>query len=239
MSASKGWRCHFFLNHAHLHITISIHKKNALKKEASHSRLKCHEAAGGNANLYGYKVVFVHVAPISSGVFGIVLMGWSLVCACWQSVRNICFGRCCGHMIPSIHKVPACPFTALYTVSHCTDDHTMITFPTFIVQHITYIRECSSVSGLFHTSTRKFFFFFLNRLTRGDFSSIMYLSQRKSYALSAIHSHSLMFDTHPCFSPSHWSSAYEVDWFDARRLCPWTTLVLFCVICRVCCFAYQ
>lgn len=26
-------------------------------------------------------------------------------------------------MILSIHKVPACPFTGLYTVSHCTDDH--------------------------------------------------------------------------------------------------------------------
>lgn len=186
LSASKSWKCHFFLNHAHLHITISIHKKNALKKkEASHSRLKCHEAAGGNANLYGHKVVFVHVAPISSGVFGIVLMGWSPVCACWQSVRNICFGRCCGHMIPSIHKVPACPFTALYTVSHCTDDHTMITFPTFIVQHITFKRECSSVclsgylSGVYFTQAHGDFFFFLNR----DFSSIMYLSQWKSYAL--------------------------------------------------------
>lgn len=25
-------------------------------------------------------------------------------------------------MISSIHKVPACPFTVLNTVSHCTDD---------------------------------------------------------------------------------------------------------------------
>lgn len=77
--------------------------------------------------------------------FGLVLMGWSLVCACWQSVRNICFGRCCGHMIPSIHKVPACPFTALYTVSHCTADHTMITFPAFpahCISHKTPLFVC-------------------------------------------------------------------------------------------------
>lgn len=26
-------------------------------------------------------------------------------------------------MTPSIHKVPACPFTALRTLSHCADDH--------------------------------------------------------------------------------------------------------------------
>lgn len=84
--------------------------------------------------------------------FGIVLMSWSLVCACWQSVRNICFGRCCGHMIPSIHKVPACPFTALYTVSHCTDDRTMITFPAFTVQCITYKQQFSTISCLFYIS---------------------------------------------------------------------------------------
>lgn len=87
--------------------------------------------------------------------FGIVLMGWSLVCACWQSVRNICFGRCCGHMIPSIHKVPACPFTALYTVSHCTDGHTVITYSAFAVQYMAYKRLCSFSSRLFYM------FFFL------------------------------------------------------------------------------
>lgn len=60
-----------------------------------------------------------HFEPLEA-----VLFLWAdLLCACWQSVRNICFGRCCDHMTPSIHKVPACPFTGLHTVSHCTDDH--------------------------------------------------------------------------------------------------------------------
>lgn len=98
-------------------------------------------------NLY-VKCFCPHFARFESRFSGI-LMGWSLVCACWQSVRNICFGRCCGHMIPFIHKVPACPFTALYTVSHCTDDHTMITFPAFTVQRITDKHQRSSLAVYF------------------------------------------------------------------------------------------
>lgn len=56
-------------------------------------------------------------------------MAWSPASACWQSVRNICFGRCCGHMISSIHKVPAFSFTALYTGSHCNDGLIKTHFP--------------------------------------------------------------------------------------------------------------
>lgn len=115
--------------------------------------------------------------------FGIVLMGWSLVCACWQSVRNICFGRCCGHMIPSIHKVPACPFTAQYTVSHCTDDHTMITFPAFAAQCITHKHKCSSIGGLFLHKGRTCAISPTILHYLGRFSLIMCLSQRESYAL--------------------------------------------------------
>lgn len=65
-------------------------------------------------------------------------------------MRNICFGRCCGHMIPSIHKVPACPFTALCAVSHCTAGYTAATQSVFPVQH-SPSKPCSRPRPLFCT----------------------------------------------------------------------------------------
>lgn len=41
---------------------------------------------------------------------------------------------------PSIHKVPACPFTALYTVSHCTDTTSPFSLKT--VQSCTVKHNC-------------------------------------------------------------------------------------------------
>lgn len=123
----KARRCHFFFSIALIYISQSPFIKTPKNGvtfapgTAKHTGIDCNVCM----------LCFCARRVRFDSRFGIVLMGWSLVCACWQSVRNICFGRCCGHMIPSIHKVPACPFTALYTVSHCTDDHTMVTFSVF------------------------------------------------------------------------------------------------------------
>lgn len=130
----KAWRCHFFFSITLIYISQSPFIKT-FKKGVTRTPIPRQPAEiACNRSLMCFCARRTHF----ESHFAIVLMSWSLVCACWQSVRNICFGRCCGHMIPSIHKVPACPFTALYTVSHCTDDHTMITFPAFAVQCISH-----------------------------------------------------------------------------------------------------
>lgn len=44
---------------------------------------------------------------------------------CWHSyVGNISSGRCWDHVTTSIHKIPGCPFTVLYTVSLPSADQT-------------------------------------------------------------------------------------------------------------------
>lgn len=170
-------------------------------------------------------------------------MGWSLVCACWQSVRNICFGRCCGHMIPSIHKVPACPFTAtvhcfaLHRRSH--NDHISCILT---VQCIARKRQRSSLLVvLFDISDEVFFLFYFYFFIQATFSSlylraffflllIMYLSQRKSYAPFQPFTVSwLNVRNTPMFPPTPHPSFLLSFWFNAWRLCPWTTLFFFYV----------
>lgn len=136
-------------------------------------------------------------------------MGWSLVCACWQSVRNICFGRCCGHMIPSIHKVPACPFTALYTVSHCTDDRTNDRISCAFLHHASPVFSLYHAHKAPHRFDLSRLFFFSSTISEDFFLWWCVLSQGKSYApVSHLQCLGLMFETHPCFSPFHLSRPF-------------------------------
>lgn len=113
-------------------------------------------------------------------------------------MRNICFGRCCDHMIPSIHKVPACPFTGLYTVSHCTDDHISCIYCT--VRH-----TCTAVVGCGALFLRKgpgsfisarFLHCFTGFFPLGD---SFFFHTEQSCPLGRLRCRGLMFDTHPYY----------------------------------------
>lgn len=137
-------------------------------------------------------------------------------------------------MIPSIHKVPACPFTGLYTVSHCTDDHISCIYCT--VRH-----TCTAVVGC-----EALFFFYVRApavlFQRGSFT----VSPDFSFGLFNFLSHwtvtcllgclrcrGLMFDTHPYFFLSH-SSHWSRLFMSPIDLMHGDFVLDFCALCNIC-----
>lgn len=168
---------------------------------------------------------------------------------CWQSVRNICFGRCCDHMILSIHKVPACPFTG--TV-HCFALHRRSHFLRFTVQmrHThTHGRQRSGCESLVYVKGPRRFIFASSYAFSHDFffsSCVGAISpppfpppQRESSALSSLSCRrGFTFNRTPIFlsSATHWSEKAFIDLTHRDVVLDFTSLcnvsMRYCTSCQ-------
>lgn len=194
MSTLKSWRCHFFLNHSHLHITISIHKN------ASHALPFSQQHTDINCNLY---------------------MMFSCMSRPFQvSLKWYCFnGLISCVRVDSQWEISALGGAAItwsppfikYLPAHSQDCTLfriapMITFPAFTVQCVTHEQQFIGYWAFVLRPGSMFYFSNASSLSQKDFSLIMYLSQRKSHApFSLLHYQGLMFETHPCLSLLHLS----------------------------------
>lgn len=139
----KPSRCHFFLNHSHLHIRAFIHKKTFIKS-IMHARP--HHANPQNWLLFRVRAVFALVAPIS-GLWKRYCFNGLISCVRVDSQWEISAlgGAAITWPPPFIKYLPSHSLgCALFRIAP------MITFPAFAVQCTTLMPTFLSISLLFY-----------------------------------------------------------------------------------------